>query len=198
MKLFVEQLPDLLEPVRDLYVSELLEAVARELDGGADVEPEPIDRDADGRIRRGPPLNLPARHDLRVSRAGRTLLRRVPGAASLSFAPVSGLLSEHAAIRIAPFSWGAVEIVTRCSMSAPNWKPLRLWFLEWFQARYGDESPDLLGAVHGLDGPSAAPGGWRFTVDLGSGSVACFTAMLAALGQTGCAEIRIGETQNAL
>ncbi|TVQ59312.1 MAG: hypothetical protein EA355_00465 [Rhodobacteraceae bacterium] len=198
MKQLADQLPDVLGPVRDFYVSALLEALATELDGGADVDPEPVDRDVDGRVRRRTPLNLPMRHDLRVRRAGRTALRGVPGVSGLRFAPVSGPITETVAARIAPFSWGAVEIVTRCAVSAPNWTPLRLWFLEWFQARYGEESPDLLGVAHRVEGPAPTQGGWRFTVDLGSASAPCFMAMLDAFGRAGCAEIRIGETETAL
>jgi hypothetical protein len=122
----------------------------------------------------------------------------VPGVAALRFTPISGAVENHAAVRIAPFSWSATEIVTRCPAGAPNWTPLRLWFLEWFQARYGEESPDLLGVVHAIDGPAPAPGGWRFTVDLGSASVAAFTAMLSAFSQTGCAEISVGETEGVV
>ena len=75
---------------------------------------------------------------------------------------------------------------------------MRRWFLEWFQARFGEESPDLLGVAHGVEGPVASGSGWRFTVDLGSTSVSGFIAMLEAFGQTGCARIAVGETEDAL
>jgi hypothetical protein len=100
--------------------------------------------------------------------------------------------------RVAPFDWSAVPVRLRRARGAPDWTPVRRWYLEWFQARYGEESPDLLGVVHGLDGPVQDRDGWSFSVDLGSASVAGFAAMLAAFARTGCAEIRVGETEAAI
>jgi hypothetical protein len=193
-----DAIADLLEPVRDLYVSELLEAMAAELEAGGEVDAEPVDRDGEGRVRRRPPLDLPARQDLAVRRAGRTLTRRVPGEAALTFRPMTADISDVAAVRIAPFNWGACEVRCRGAAGRPNWTPVRRWFLEWFQARFGEESPDLFGVAHRLDGPVEEPGGWRFTVDLGSASVAGFAQMLAAFAQTGCQRIEVGETEDAL
>jgi hypothetical protein len=193
-----EAIADLLEPVRDLYVSELLETMAAELDAGARVDAEPVDRDGDGRVRRRPPLDLPMRHDLRITRGDRALNRRVPGESGLTFRPLTADVNDVAAVRIAPFNWGACDVRAQGAAGRPNWTPVRLWFLEWFQARFGEESPDLLGVVHRLEGPIDEPGGWRFTIDLGSSSVGGFAAMLAAFGQTGCARIEVGETEDAL
>lgn len=192
-----QQLPDLLSPVRDLYVASILETMADELGKGSEVDAEPVDRDGDGRVRRRGSMHLPTRHDLRVGRGGRALMRRVACENGLGFRPVSGSLSDVAAVRIAPFTWCQVCIRAFGGAGQPNWTPLRLWFLEWFQARFGEESPDLLGVVHSLDGPHNEDGGWRFTVDLGSASVDCFAAMLDALGQSGCSEILVGHIATA-
>lgn len=184
---------DVLEPVRDLYVSAILETMACELRRGACVDAEPVDRDADGRIRRAGLLRLPARHDLRVARDGRVLMLRVAGEAGLDFRPIAATASDVTQVRIGPFCWGAVEVRARGAAGAPNWTPLRHWFLEMFQARFGEESPDLLGVAHALDGPTQDGDGWRFTVDLGSASVAGLVAMIEALGKSGCADIVIGQ-----
>jgi len=189
---------DVLEPVRDLHVAGLLELMARELTLGADVEAEPVERDADGRIRRRPPLSLPRRHDLRVTREGRVLNLRAPCHSALRFTPIERALSDVSSLHVAPFCWGAVTLLARGAAGAPNWTPVRRWFLEWFQARFGEESPDLLGVAHAIDGPTPERDGWRFSIDLGSASVAGFVAMAEAFGQTGCAEIRVGETEDAL
>ncbi len=194
----IGQLSDVLEPVRDIYVSALLESMARELGRGSDIDAEPVDRDVDGRIRRRQPLDLPSRYDLRVTRAGRSLMMRVPAETVLRFAPVSAPISDVAAVRIAPFCWGSTVIHAASAAGRPNWTPVRRWFLEWFQARFGEESPDLLGVAHAIEGPVATGGGWRFTVDLGSASVSGFLAMLEAFGETGCARINVGETEDAI
>lgn len=191
-------LADVLEPVRDLHVAGLLELMARELTLGADVEAEPIERDAEGRVRRRPPLGLPRRLDLRATREGRALALRAPRATTLRFAPIALALSDVSNLHVAPFCWGAVTLFARGAAGAPNWAPVRLWLLEWLQARFGEESPDLLGAVHAIDGPVAEGDGWRFAIDLGSAPAAGFIAMAEAFGRTGCAEIRVGETEDAL
>jgi hypothetical protein len=126
------------------------------------------------------------------------MMLRVPAQTVLRFAPVSAPISDVAAVRIAPFCWGATVIQAGAAAGRPNWTPVRRWFLEWFQSRFGEESPDLLGVAHAIEGPAATGGGWRFTVDLGSTSVAGFIAMLEAFGQTGCARIDVGETEDAL
>jgi hypothetical protein len=196
--LYASRLPDVLGPVRDLHVAALLETLARELDAGGEVDAEPVDRTAEGRILRRQPLNLPSRRDLRSTRDGRATTLRAPGGrAPLSFAPISVEVTRGLTVRIAPFDWSRAQVSARAAAGAPDWTPVRRWFLEWFQARYGEESPDLLGVVHRLDGPEADGDGWRFTVDLGSASVAGFAAMLGAFAQTGCAEIRVGETEAA-
>ncbi|MFN3613398.1 MAG: hypothetical protein ACK4WC_02400 [Rubrimonas sp.] len=186
-------LSDVLEPVRDLHVSAILHAIAEALDSGAEVDPEPVDRDAEGRMRRSGPLGLPSRSDLRVTKGGRTLLRKATSEPALPFAPRSLLLSDGASARIGPFGWGATPVRLTGAPGAPNWAPLRRWYLEWFQPRFGEESPDLLCVVHALDGPHVDGRGWRYDVDLGSASVMGFRAMLEALSVSGCARIAVGE-----
>ncbi len=191
-------LMDVLGPVRDVHVAAILESMAAELSAGADVDAEPVDRDGEGRIRRRAPLGLPSRCDLRVRREGRMMTLRALSSRWLCFDPIGLPLSDRAAARVAPFRWGAATVEARHALDKPDWTPVRLWYLEWFQARFGEESPDLLGVVHALEGPQKAPDGWRFTVDLGSASVAGFVAMLHAFGSTGCADIRVGEAAIAV
>jgi hypothetical protein len=197
MTRFGDTLRAVLEPVRDLHVAALLEALARELGRGGDVEAEPLERGADGLLRRTEPLNLPSRADLRSTRAGRTLHPRVEGGCGVAFDPVAGALDDLTWLRVTPFDWGAAEVRALRGPGGATWRPLRLWFLEWLQPRYGDESPDLLGAVHRLHGPWEEPLGWRFKVDFGSAPVAAFESMLEAFGRSGCAEIHVGETARA-
>jgi hypothetical protein len=193
-----EQFLDVLDPVRDIHVAGLLSSMARALARGSPVDAEPIDRAPNGAIRRSGPLMLPTRHDFAVRATRRTMLRRVEGAPSLRFIPMIAAVTDVMDARIAPFDWGAAAIEARCGATAPDWTALRRWYLEWFQPRFGEESPDLLGVAHGIEGPAPVEGGWRFTVDLGSCSVRGFIAMLTAFGQSGCAEIRVGETEGAI
>ena len=189
-----ERLRDLLEPVRDVYVAELLETLARELARGGEVDVEPLDRDPDGGLRRAGPLSLPSRTDFRVTRGGRVLPLRAAGGGPLWFEPVSVAIEDRARIRVMPFCWCSAEVRAFRGAGGPNWTPVRRWFLESVLARFGEESPDLQGVAHRLDGPMEEPGGWRFTVDLGSAPVPTLAAMLEAFAQSGCAEVRVGET----
>ena len=184
----------LIEPLRDLAIGAILEAMARELEADADVVPEPELRDAAGRVTRGGPLNLPRRGDLAVTKGGRTLMRRIesglaPGGNSLVVQTSGGFEAE-----ILPFRWDAAQLTVFAGQEQPNWAPLRRWFLEWFQSRYSEVAPDLYGAVHSLDGPRPVAGGWAFTVDFGSAPVVCVIALITAMAKSGAARMRIGQS----
>ncbi|MEM6354572.1 MAG: hypothetical protein AAF844_02680 [Pseudomonadota bacterium] len=284
------RLTDVLEPVRDLTVSELLEAMARTLDAGHDVHAEPKARNPAGQPLREGRLALPCRHDLLVRHPGGTLPREVQGGGILRFEPITIVEPEGFVCVIGPFRWDAVHVLveeaarpaTLCGDpreagseplpsspaamlpeglanpaeaesvtnkskleaandvaggtgeppkgvggavpknddrppaakfplteaaknpasrakielgdgSEPDWRPLRRWFLEWFQSRFADEAPDLDGAVHSVQGPDRVPGGWRLRIDLGSAPVDAVSALIEALEATGAHRVRIGE-----
>ena len=186
------RLNDLLEPVRDQAVGELLRALAGELDSGAEVVAEPVDRDAAGRVLRAGPLGLPRRHDLRVTRDGRAALRRVESTPPFLFEPLSMVAEGGFTTVISPFRWEAAELVVETRRTRPDWRPLRLWFLEWFQSRFGELAPDLDGAVHAVSGPETVTDGFHLTVDLGSAPLAALAGLVAAIEESGCLRLRIG------
>ena len=183
----------LIDPLRDLAIGGILETMARELEDGAEVVPEPEMRDATGTISRSGPLNLPRRGDLSVTKDGRTLIRQIesgppPNGGTLVAQTRDGFESE-----ILTFRWDAAELTVFAKQEQPNWVPLRHWFLEWFQSRYSEVAPDLYGAVHSLDGPRQVPGGWTFTADFGSAPVVCVVDLITALSASGASRMRIGE-----
>ncbi len=177
---------------RDRTVGAILEAMAAAIEAGAEVHPEPEQRDAEGRVLRSGPLELPRRGDLAVTSGGRTLVRRlesgpVPAGRAIAIVAGDGFVAE-----IAPFRWDDARLTVYSQQPSPNWAPLRRWFLEWFQSRLTEVSPELLGAVHGLDGPKQAGHGWLFTADLGSAPVSCLTDLMAALAQSGAVRMQVG------
>jgi hypothetical protein len=186
------RLSDLLEPVRDEAVGELLQALAGALGRGDDVATEPVKRDTARRVVREGPLALPRRGDLAVTANGRTINRRVETPYMLEFAPLSVTLDNGFSAEVNPFHWEAAVVTVETGQRTPNWTPVRLWFLEYFQPRFGDLAPDLEGTLHAMTGPERVPAGLRFTVDFGSAPVAAFGAMVAAFSETGCSRIRIG------
>lgn len=183
----------LVEDPRDRSVAAILEAMARAIDAGAEVEPEPERRDAAGRVIRSGPLKLPRRADLSLAEGGRTLFCRIesrlgpPGNAAVV------RTAEGFSAEIHPFRWEAAEVTLVSSQEHPNWTPLRRWFLEWFQSRHTELAPDLLGAVHSIDGPRRVPGGWTLTVDFGTAPTASVTELVHALAETGADSMRIGQ-----
>jgi hypothetical protein len=187
------RLLDVLEPVRDIAVGEILEVMARRLDSGAHVIHEPMQRDADGHVTRSGKLRLPVRGDLEVTAGGRTLVQRVACEKVLNFEPLTLIEPDGFVAVLKPFRWDAADVLVEARQATPNWTPVRRWYLEWFQSRFSELAPDLDGAVHGIDGPNEVPEGWRFTVDFGSAPIEALTDMVGAFAETGAARIRIGQ-----
>ncbi len=183
----------LVEDPRDRSVAAILEAMARALDAGAEVEPEPERRDAAGRVIRTGPLRLPYRADLSLSEGGRTLFCRIESRPAPPGNAAVVRTAEGFSAEVHPFRWEAAEVVIHATQEQPNWTPVRRWFLEWFQSRHTELAPDLVGAVHSLDGPRETPDGWIFTVDFGTAPSACVTEFVHAVAETGATSMRVGQ-----
>jgi len=187
------RLDDVLAPLRDLHLADLLEHVARALDSGAHVRPEPWRRGADGKVVRDGFLHLPSRHDLEVVKAGETRRPVVDTRLEIGFDAIEANDSGGFAMGIFPFQWQAAELVLETRQRMPNWSPLRLWFLEFVQSSYGEEAPDLHGALHSISNPHRRGGEITFRVDFGSAPLRCVPALIEALAQTGAARGRLRE-----
>lgn len=188
-------LVEVLEPVRDLAIGQLLHELARALERGADVRQEPMVRDRHERVAREGALHLPRRSDLAVTEGGRTVMQRVQAPGALTFEPVEVSRPEGLVALVRPFSWDAARLVAETPEKSPNWTPLRLWFLEAFQSRYGELAPDLDGAVHSLVGPERTAKGWSFEVDLGSAPVDTVGEMIDAFAQSGVRRLVFGAAE---
>ncbi|MEO1774666.1 MAG: hypothetical protein AAFS07_06920 [Pseudomonadota bacterium] len=186
------RLTDVLVPVRDIAVGEILEAMARSLDRGYDVRAEPKRRDATGHVTREGELMLPTRGDLQVRYNGHDLTEEVRTRGSLAFEPVTLVEPDGFVCVLSPFQWDNAKVLVERGEDQPDWGPVRRWFLEWFQSRFSAEAPDLDGAVHRLQGPDETGAGWLFTMDLGSAPVETLSDMIGAFAATGAARIRIG------
>ncbi len=187
-----KDLTERLTLVREATLTALIEAQISAISGGAEVEPEPIRRDAEGRVRRDGPLDLPSRGDLSIIRGGRTVIREIESPPSPTFKSFVAFSAPDFSAEIQPFAWDRAVLDLRIARGQPSWTPLRHWYLEWFQTRPTDLTPEICGAVHRLQGPWRAPGRWRAIVDLGSAPADCIPVLIAAGAQTGCARLRIG------
>lgn len=187
-----ESLVEVLQPLRDIAVGELLHALSETLEDGTEVRAEPILRDPEQRVLREGPLHLPRRADLQVCVCGRKTVSKVNVARSLAFEPVSVVRADGFTAIVAPFRWEAARLFVQGSQFTLNWTPIRRWFLEAFQTRYSDVSPDLDGAIHSIVGPVDVEGGWEFEVDFGSAPVETVDEMLDAFALSGAARVVIG------
>lgn len=188
-----DMLEEVLAPVRESAVSALLTAQARAIEAGAEIEPEPVRRDPAGRVKRQGRLGLPSRGDLSVTMDGRTLIQRVEARRVTAFPPIEVRTRSGFTGLIGPFRWEDAEVRFDCRASRPNWAPVRLWFLEWFQPRQTRLQPELSGVVHALEGPVDIDGGWQLHIDFGSAPIAAVAALIETAGETGCSAMRIGQ-----
>ena len=188
-----DMLEEVLAPVRESAISALLTAQARAIEAGAEIEPEPVRRDPAGRVKRQGRLGLPSRGDLSVTMDGRTLIQRVEARRVTAFPPMEVRTRSGFTGLIGPFRWEDAEIRLETGDGRPNWTPLRLWFLEWFQPRQTRLQPELSGVVHALEGPDDRDGSWQLHLDFGSAPIAAVAALIESAAETGCARMRIGQ-----
>ena len=192
MTIPAEALAERLSTIREETCAALLRALATSLNDGAEVEAEPIHRAPDGAVLREGRLDLPRRGDLAVTRDGRTLVRQIESPPAQDFKPFVAFSDTDFSAEIQPFSWDHAVLDMRTAQAQPSWTAFRHWYLEWFQSRPTDLSPELAGAIHRLQGPWRAPGRWRAILDLGSAPTASIAVLIAAISQSGCARLRIG------
>lgn len=189
----VRQLAGVLEPVRDLAVGRLLQAMAEELEQGNRVQQEPARRTCSGHVLRNGGLHLPRRDDLSVTDHGRTVVRTVSSRGKLSFDPVRIDGDQGFVAEVRPFRWDAAELSADIGDGVLDVAPIRRWYLEAFQSRFSDLAPDLDGVVHALLGPRRVGRVYVFHCDFGSAPVETVVEMLVAFAQAGARALKVGD-----
>ncbi|HET7409602.1 MAG TPA: hypothetical protein VFJ13_05335 [Paracoccaceae bacterium] len=188
-----EMLEEVLAPVRESAISALLTAQARAIEAGAEIESEPVRRDPAGKVKRQGRLSLPSRGDLSVTMDNRTLIQRIEARRVTAFPPMEVRTQSGFTGLIGPFRWEDAEIRFETRGTRPNWTPIRLWFLEWFQPRHTRLQPELAGVVHSLEGPDDQDGSWQLHLDFGSAPIAAVASLIENAGETGCTRLTIGQ-----
>lgn len=167
-----DMLQAIMSPVRDLYLARVLEEIARasmqEYDCDTDVER----RDESGALSRFGVLKLPQRHDIRARRDARTVFYDVVDGQEMRFDPFDYSARLGGKATVTPFQWNDLCVLFSLDRPPVNWVPVRRWYLDAFQARFDEDSPDFRGTIHALQGPEKAEDGrWRMRIDLGSAPV---------------------------
>ncbi|WP_316015784.1 hypothetical protein [Roseobacter sp. HKCCA0434] len=180
-----DDLDGLLSPVRDLSLSAVLEELSRAAFHGYDCQTDIGVRDKDGALERTLLLNLPRRYDLRARRQDRTSCIDVVDGRIIGFDPHDLTLDDGTCVRIRAFKWNDACFRFRTNDARPDWRPVRRWYLEAFQKRFGD-NPDFAGTVHSLADPIRhLDGRWELRVDFGSAPVAALGDFLMSLRMVG-------------
>lgn len=189
-----------LTPLRELHLADLLGRMARAIDAGADVVPEPWRRDDDGRVRRDGAMNLPSRHDFEAEESGRishpVVRTPLPRALAASLSPLELVAAPGLSLRVTPFRWESAMLAMEIEGGVPDLAPLRRWFLEFSQP--GSEPPDaedLLGVVHSMSDPEPLPAGIALRIDFGSASVDAVAELAEAAAQAGARHARLATFQ---
>ncbi|MBB5515115.1 hypothetical protein FHS89_001125 [Rubricella aquisinus] len=183
---------DVLTPVRDIFLSRLLEEMASALDKGFECETDVLRRIPSGSVERAGSLNLPERYDLATEVRGDTATFDVTDSLVVRFDPFSLQLGNGANVRISPFQWNDLHVAVELRRGVtPNWQPIRRWYLEAFQVRFDEDTPEFHGVIHRLTGPEKVGATWVFNLDLGTASVDCLTDLFDALEQCQAANIEL-------
>lgn len=188
---------DVLTPVRDIFLSRLLEEMASALDKGFECETDVLRRNTAGKIERIGALSLPERFDLATEVRGDTATFDVTDSLVIRFDPFDLTLSSGTHVRISPFQWNNLHLVVELQgIDEPDWQPIRHWFLEAFQIRFDEDTPEFHGAIHRLNGPTKVGKAWVFNLDLGTASVDCLTDLFTALEQCNAKAVELSGAED--
>lgn len=184
---------DILTPVRDIFLSRMLEEMAAALDRNHEVQTDVVRREeTGGALDRTGPFKLPVRADLATdTRSGRKFYD-IDDDLMVEFDPLVTAMPKGGEVQISPFRWNHLQVDVRIAEDrGPDWQPLRRWYLEGFQPRFDEDTPEFQCVLHRLSGPSGAGPDYRFEIDLGTASVDAIPDLLEALEQCGARRVML-------
>lgn len=188
---------DILTPVRDIFLSHLLEEMGKALDRDFEVETDVVRRDDKGELEKSGPLGLPQRADMAMKTGRDRRYFDITDDLFVEFDPLMLRLTNGAPVSIAPFKWNQLQAVVNTKTETPDWQPVRRWYLEAFQSRFDEDSPEFHGVVHRLTGPEGKETSWRFEVDLGTANVDSVADLLEAFSTVDCTKVELFGAESA-
>ena len=190
------ELETLLAAARDLYLVHFFQRIREAEADPAPFEIEPVCLDAKGEILRGGILGLPRRDAILQQPTGGEPVR---GDVETPVLPVERLAlrpKPNLLLNMRPFSWNRLWIKADPRCGGPLLGRVRLWYLDWFQARVSSESPGLRGVVHRLDGPHELEDAHWFCANFGTAPIDAATTLIDLLSDGGVRRIQIGDHPN--
>jgi hypothetical protein len=181
------QFVEIVDAVRDLYVSQFAETVAGFSEETHVVEPVLLD--AEGDIAVEGPLRLPYRADYASLETGS--LESFTAPRELSFEPFSFALGGTRIV-VAPFAWDYATLRV-----SGDWDALatRL-FADWHRRAFGDDEAEdnirLQNVIHVASTPEVTDAGYAFEADLGTAPSSTMSDLLLALLANSPERIEIG------
>lgn len=181
-----------LAPVRDAYLAHMFRQLRVQRASGHQIVTEVVARDERGVVMRDGVLNLPRRTDFVHETAMGPVRNNTHGTARVEFEPLRLALEKGAHLSISPLEWNKVQLSFEADDDTKRLVRLRLWFLEWFQARHSESSDDLSGVVHSIDGPRKVGNLWFVSIDMGSAPTDAFVELVHVLASRGVKNIAFG------
>ncbi len=179
---------ELLEKVRDYYLSRFEEAIIEKENTGLKIIPEPELLDKNGNLIREGIFNLPYRNDLVVVKDGEAIDSiMIDTDKKLSFNQISINWTENLAVTIHPFQWNFF-----CIETPQSFNNLEI-IADWFNIAFLEKKDQTIfkNAVHFISDPYKDGEVNKIDVDLGSGLVEDFFNLLDALEKAGLNKIEI-------
>lgn len=181
-----------IDPVRMNHLHEFKAELAASKALGQRCEAEVLRRDEKGSVIRDGVLNLPSRADFACTSDQTTTMRDLKSLHSVDFSPVDLQLDTNLELTVFPFSWDEVQISFETGDDPKRLLRLRLWFLEWFQARHTSEPNELKGVVHSIRGPKHDGNIWHVCIDMGSAPTEALIELFHVLASRGVNKITLG------
>jgi hypothetical protein len=179
------KLGELLENVREIYVTRLAAAIA----ASPGATPEPVLVREDGQVAREGLLSLGLRADLARPSGATHETVSVDSTKLARFEPLR-FEWNGVPIELRPFFWDALMMTLVGVPTVGSFDALRDWYEHWFQTEAHPADAGGLGhVVHFMSEPSPTHDGCDFDVDLGSAPVEAFEELLDAA--TSLAPIRV-------
>ena len=194
MSVTTNEIDEIFGPIRDVYLMHLVNAIREATVASPGSAHEPIVHDPDGSVLKTGALNLPRRQDIMRDGSDGLDAETVGAPRLLDFQPLELTVTTGLTVRIAPCHWNQLWIMVQPFCDSALLMRIRLWYLDWFQARLVRNPKEVCSVIHHLDGPHRYQGAHWFLLDMGSAPVDAISALIRLLAAENIDEVHFGGT----